>query len=217
MRKYIFSDESGDFNFSKNNGASKYFIICTICLDEYSIAHDLLGLRKQLVWDNICENESFHASRDKQVVRDEVFKIIQKHNFRIDATILEKSKSQPQLRTTDHRFYQYAWYYHFKKIAPLICDKNDELFISPASIGTKSEKAIFKNCVKDVITQSVPTVDWRIWFVESKFHPCLQIADYCTWAIQRKWEREDDRSHVLIADKIHTEFDLFRTGETHYY
>jgi hypothetical protein len=26
--------------------------------------------------------------------------------------------------------------------------------------------------------------------------PCLQVADYCTWAIQRKWERGDERSHV---------------------
>lgn len=187
-------------------------------MDEYSIAHELLGLRKQLVWDEVCDKDRFHATTDKQAVRDEVFKIIQKHNFRIDATILEKSKSEPQLRISNHEFYKYAWYYHFKKIGPLICNKNDELFISPASIGTSKEKAIFKNCVRDVVTQVIPTVDWRIWFVESKSHPCLQIADYCTWAIQRKWEElEDDRSHVLIADKIHTEFDLFRTGSRHYY
>jgi hypothetical protein len=35
--------------------------------------------------------------------------------------------------------------------------------------------------------------------------PCLVVADYCTWAIQRKWERDDQRSHELIAGKIASE------------
>ncbi len=35
--------------------------------------------------------------------------------------------------------------------------------------------------------------------------PCLVVADYCTWAIQRRWEREDPRSHMLLADKIRSE------------
>ncbi|HEV3094413.1 MAG TPA: hypothetical protein VGY30_07850 [Solirubrobacteraceae bacterium] len=34
---------------------------------------------------------------------------------------------------------------------------------------------------------------------------CLVIADYCTWAIQRRWERDDRRSHQLLADKIASE------------
>ena len=53
------------------------------------------------------------------------------------------------------------------------------------------------------------------WAYESD--PCLQIADYCTWAIQRKWEGNDPRSHVLIADKIRSEFDVWQRGTTYYY
>jgi hypothetical protein len=47
--------------------------------------------------------------------------------------------------------------------------------------------------------------------------PCLQVADYCTWAIQRKWERDDDRSHLLIAPKLRSEYDVWKSGEVHYY
>lgn len=47
--------------------------------------------------------------------------------------------------------------------------------------------------------------------------PCLQIADYCTWAIQRQWERNDTRSTDLIKDKIKTQFDVWGRGETYYY
>ncbi|HEY5286242.1 MAG TPA: hypothetical protein VIJ50_03970 [Solirubrobacteraceae bacterium] len=42
--------------------------------------------------------------------------------------------------------------------------------------------------------------------------PCLVVADYCTWAIQRRWEREDQRSHELIADKIASEVQVAPPG-----
>lgn len=38
--------------------------------------------------------------------------------------------------------------------------------------------------------------------------PCLVVADYCTWAIQRRWERNDGRSHALIATKISSEVEV---------
>jgi len=45
---------------------------------------------------------------DEQQIRDRVFDVLKPHGFRIDATILEKRRAQPQIRTTDERFYQYA-------------------------------------------------------------------------------------------------------------
>jgi hypothetical protein len=35
--------------------------------------------------------------------------------------------------------------------------------------------------------------------------PCLWAADYCTWAIQRKWERRDERAYELIAAAVASE------------
>jgi hypothetical protein len=34
------------------------------------------------------------------------------------------------------------------------------------------------------------------------------VADYCTWAIQRKWEREDNRSQILLNEKIASETEI---------
>jgi len=45
----------------------------------------------------------------------------------------------------------------------------------------------------------------------------LQIADYCTWAIQRKWERTDAKSYNIIKDRITYEYDLWGHGTKHYY
>lgn len=44
-----------------------------------------------------------------------------------------------------------------------------------------------------------------------------RIADYCCWAILRKWERNDARSHVLIANEIRSEYEIFQRGKTLYY
>jgi hypothetical protein len=47
--------------------------------------------------------------------------------------------------------------------------------------------------------------------------PCLQVADYCTWAIQRKWERNDNRSYDLISGKLESEYDVWAIGRTYHY
>ena len=46
---------------------------------------------------------------------------------------------------------------------------------------------------------------------------CLQAADYCAWAIQRRWEREDARSYDLIRNLIVREHDLFEQGRDTFY
>lgn len=63
------------------------------------------------------------------------------------------------------------------------------------------------------------TVDanWMTDFCPASADPCLQVADYCAWAIQRKWERDDPRSYDLISDRITYEYDLWSHGNTHHY
>src|SRR3972149_1742041 len=120
-RLFIFADEAGCFNFSRNPGASKYYIVCTIACDECSkLGAALLDLRRELIWEKAPVHEYFHASEDKQAIRDRVFALLQRHDFSIQATIMEKSKAMPKIRPTNHRFYQYGWYYHFQFAAPKI-------------------------------------------------------------------------------------------------
>ncbi len=62
-----------------------------------------------------------------------------------------------------------------------------------------------------------PTKKWATDFWPSGADPCLQVADYCAWAIQRKWEKGDARSYDLIKDRITYEYDLWKKGEIHHY
>lgn len=216
-RKYVFADECGNFDFSRRQGASKYFILATITCGSCDVGHDLLGLRRELALKGMGLDSEFHAAEDKQAIRDEVFKAITPHSFRIDATILEKSKAQAHLRTTEERFYQYAWFYHMKHIAPQVIAKGDELLVVGASLGSKKKKNVFHSAISDVMKQVSPTTAFQVASWQASSEPCLQVVDYCAWAIQRKWEQGDSRSHLLVSPKIGTEFDLFHFGTTHHY
>ena len=126
------------------------------------LGQTIMELRRELVWHGFGQQDCIHATSDPQAVRDVVFDLISKHEFRIDATILEKSKAAPQVRATEIRFYQYAWYYHFKHVAPLIFSKDDEAFVCAASIGTHKKRASFKAAVNDIIKNKIAT-EFDLW------------------------------------------------------
>ena len=107
MSTYIYADESGNFDFSLNAGASRYFILTTVVMKDLSVENELLELRRELAWEGLELRNGFHATTDKQSVRDRVFDILGGHNFRVDATILDKRKAKPNIRPTDTRFYKY--------------------------------------------------------------------------------------------------------------
>lgn len=94
---------------------------------------------------------------------------------------------------------------------------SDRLFVAASSLGTKKARGALHTAVDDVVRQLSPCRSHRVAFWPADSDPCLQVADYCTWAIQRKWERQDQRSHALIASKVQSEFDVWARGKVQYY
>jgi hypothetical protein len=215
--RYLFADEAGCFTFKRAGGASRYFLLCTLITEDCTLAHELLDIRRQLCMSGDPACNKLHATEDRQSTRDKVFEVLSKYQFRVDATILEKSKAQPQARASEATFYQYAWYYHFKHIGRAALGSADKLLITAAALGHNKVRAAFKNAVNNTVQQILPRDRWEVVFMDSAMEPLLWAADYCAWAIQRKWEKNDDRSHKLIAHCIRSEYDLWETGETHYY
>ena len=216
--KYIFADESGDFTFTKGANISRYFIVCTIIMKDCTIGNDLMALRRRLAWEKTSAlGNYFHATADQQSIRDEVYDLIRDEDFTVQATIMEKSKAQPQVRESNERFYKYGWLYHFRHGIMSNAQKTDELLITTASVATRKAQGAFTDAVNDVVQQHISRSQWRTSFCPCACDPCLQIADYCTWAIQRKWERGDERSYKLIKNMITYEYELWERGTKHYY
>ncbi len=221
MRKYMFSDESGDLQCRADPNVSKYFSVGTLTVTQAQTADiraAMINLRDELAWRSQGLDTTFHATTDKQAIRDEVFKVLATLDFRFDITLLEKRKSQPNIRTDEPTLFKYAWYYHLKYIAPRVFAANDEVLIVAAELGTKKMRKAFRGAIEDVMTQCL---DYRVkrtlafWRDESEAG--LLAVDYLTWAVTRFYERQDRRSYDLIRDRVHSEFDLFSWGRTYYY
>lgn len=216
-KRFVFADEAGCFTFKRTQGASRYFIICTLTTDDCSICNDLLELRRTLILDGDSNRNKLHATTDAQAIRDRVFVSLGAHCFRIDATILEKAKAPPHVRMSEADFYRFAWRHHFKPLGQELSIESEKTLITAASIGTKKTKATFKLALNNALQETTLRQNWEASFLESAMDPMLWAADYCAWAIQRKWEKADDRSYRLIADKITSEIDFWRADQISYY
>jgi hypothetical protein len=217
--KLLFADEAGCFTFEKKLGASRYFILCTVAMDDDAVATALIRLRRKLAWDGATLGDFFHASEDKQAVRDAVFDVILEHPFTVQATIMEKTKAEPQTRITKSRFYKTGWYFHFKHGMQGQFRAQHETLITAACLGTKKERIAFEEAVDDVMRQTMRVKEWKTDFMPAAADPGLQVADYCAWAIYRKWESggADVRSYDRIRGRITYEFDLWSKGKVHHY
>ena len=92
----------------------------------------------------------------------------------------------------------------------------DELLVVASSLQIKRKqkttKAAIHKAVTEVVDQVSPTVTCHCAFSPAKTDPCLQVADYLTWAVQRKYERGDSRSYELVKHLIKSDYDYFRFG-----
>jgi hypothetical protein len=93
-------DESGNYAFNKHG--SEYLIFTALATDNpYILQHRLCELEKRLRKEKIMlsESECFHVTEDKQVVRDEVFGVLNRcDDFTVDSVVVEKCKTNPSLR-----------------------------------------------------------------------------------------------------------------------
>lgn len=218
----MFADESGDFGCRRATGVSRYFILTTVTLADCDVGDALLALRRRLAWEGYGLNSDLHATTETQAVRDEVFALLRGADIRVDATLLDKPKLDPKYHGQDSRIYGLVWSLHMRRLAGALTAPGDELLVVSAAIGTKQTRKRFYEAVTAEVARAAPAVQARTAHWASLSDPCLQVADYCGWAIQRRWEhtwagQPDTRSHVLIADKIRSEVNVFaRNTVTHY-
>lgn len=216
---YIFLDESGNLDFSV--GGSRYFILSAMSVSRsFPSTVPLMELKYDL-WEGGLEIEYFHASEDRQATRNAVFEIISKHSssYRTDSVIVEKRKTHPTLQSDHSRFYKkifdillhYVLEGHRKDHQQIIfvCD------VIPLNRRRKAlEKAIKLNLAAWAKTHGNR---YSILFCSSKSEQNLQVVDYISWAIYRKWEQADQRSYRLIQRCMRSEFDVFQTGANFFY
>lgn len=224
---YIFIDESGDFNFSKK-GSTFYTVSAVLTNSPWEKADEIAKLRYELLTDihssyglneDYLENklfDKFHATEDRQIVRDKFFKVIcSMTNITAHSIVVRKNRTNPSIQDPN-RFYSKIlgslMNYVFKSyIFSMLCIFVDGV---PASKGKKA----FEGAIKSEIKLKCPGIPFCIYHPPSASSSYLQVVDYINWAIFRKWENNDLRSYDLIKGLLgRPELDYFRNGWVDYY
>lgn len=213
---YIFLDEGGNFDFSPTG--TRYFTLTSVAMyrpfgirdpwDDYR--HDLLEYGKDV--------EYFHCAEDNRYIRERLFNILEQHStsFHIDSLIVEKAKTGPALRPDSH-FYPKMLGYLLKHILERSTGHQEVIVITDTIPHQKKRNAVEKG-VKQTLKAMLPAAEkYRVLHQSSKAHYGLQVADYCNWAIYRKWDKGDKQHYDQIGSAIRSEFDIFRSGTRMYY
>lgn len=223
---FVYIDESGDFNYTPSG--SKYYIItalATFCPSEKEA--ELTKLRQDILVGNLGLvldtkylekklSKKFHATEDKQVVRDMVFdEICQMRYCRTYSIVIQKNKLNPALYDSAN-FYSKFMGYVLKYIFKAYSFSKISIFVS--GIPINDHKATFKKAVVQQIENNGVRKPFTISYPPADSICMLQVVDYINWAIYRKWEKEDLRSYCLIQKFMGApELDLCKKGDTIYY
>jgi hypothetical protein len=227
---FIFLDEAGNLDFSPKG--SKFWSLTAVCTFHPVAGRGAFWELLYSLADDGAGQECFHATEDRQAVRDEVFKIITQlaDDLEIHSVIAEKRKTHPSFyRRTRRRgnnivqekdegpFYDLIcrvllrYLFKRKKFAEAA-----RIVVVLSSLFTKAKHDALLGSLKKHLKEHTK-VPFSIYFHHTKADVNCQVADYCGWAITIKWERGETRSYDLIKTKVKSEFEIFQHGNRTYY
>lgn len=215
---YLFLDEAGNFDFTQKG--TRFFVLTSVSVCRPFLVHVPLDNYKHDCLEIGLDTEYFHCSEDNPKVRNRVFDLIADHleDIKIDSLIIEKPKTGPALRE-DRRFYPEMLGYLLKFVLPKEVAKGaEEVIVITDTIPVQSKRQAIEKAIHQSLTKMLPEgMHYRILHHASRSHYGLQVADYCCWAVFRKWQKGDPTYYDRIRAAIRSEFDLFQTGKNRYY
>lgn len=212
---FLFIDESGNFDFS-DSGTTNFVMACVAVLAPLESAGKLNSLKYELLSEGY-DISSFHATEDRQFVRDRVFPLIDGlRNVRAHVIYGDKHFAAPSLHSAEnlHALFGKA----IMKFALLDFSKNKyhQIVVVFDQSLTKKKQGAFMAAVKaELKSLGKP---FRIYFHQMKTDANGQIADYICWARYVVLERNENRPWDSIQQTLKpASFNIFRHEHTRYY
>lgn len=211
---FVFVDESGNLDFSPSG--TKFYVLAAIATVNPILSATTLQELKYTHLERNEDIEMFHASEDRQYIRNEVLDAIKGMQGTITAHYIfaQKNKANPSI--------QKAPVFYAKLGAALmkfiISYKSNEyskvIIIFDKCLRAKEQKAFLKEVKPQLKALAKP---YQIYFhrVLTDFNG--QIADYCAWSKYVSLERGEMRPITSLKNIQDSSFDLFARGTKEYY
>ncbi len=223
-------------------GCSKYFILGVLDgTNQENLSQELIELRAQLLADPYFKNVpsmqpserktyyTFHAKDDLPEVRREVFSILRKHKLRFLAVVRNKHKvleyvrqrnaNDPNYHYNPNELYDFMVRVLFKNLL----HKDPEYSITFSKRGNQDRTQSLRNALESaqrrfaekwIINDSYSTIN----VIPQSPKECiyLQVVDYFLWALQRFYEKQEDRYLELLWSSFSLVHDIDDTREAQY-
>lgn len=201
---HIHLDESGDWNF--NPRGSKYYVITAAwTFEPRQLANTLTKLRYGFVKQGLSI-EGFHAAPDKQATRNAVVAaMLADDSWSFAAVVMEKRKINPVLRDP-HKFYPKfagALLRFVLSGSRLRGASHALVYADTLPMDTNAKREGTLKAIRSVCSDRLPSgVDYHVYSHCHQSNAWIQAADYCSWSIQRKWERADTLTYQVLAPRM---------------
>ena len=211
---YIFVDEAGDMDFSAKG--SKHYMFNFLVkkrpfnLHEYIATYRYSLLERNLdpLNDKRLDIEYFHACEDNQYIKHELFNLIStfnKNNVKSYSYILEKPKVAPSKVKQKDKFYINNLTLAIKQLLNKLKIDKDFIIITdrlPVQKNKNKQVGALKKGIKEYIKNNNLNIRYDIFHHCSASSVNLQIVDYISWAIFRKYERNQDNYFKKIEQYL---------------
>lgn len=211
---YVFLDESGNLDFSR--GGTKHYVLAAVTsVNPLVSSQDLQNLKYKLLQQGV-DVEYFHASEDKQTIRNEVIKQIQTmaNTIKVHYIYAEKPKAYPALQSSAP-FYAKLGMTLIRFIISYKSNGFDQIVIVfDKALPRKEQKAFLGQIKPELKRLGKP---YQIYFHRTLSDFNGQIADYFAWSKYVSLERNELRPLKALSNIEMTEFDLFARGTKQWY
>lgn len=187
---FVFADESGNFDFS--TAGTKHFVLAAlITSDPVKSGNALQRIRYEFLSKGV-NIPFFHASTDRQFVRDQVIsriaslRHIEVHTIGFEKTVLDPEVQHPAA------LYVSAGISLGSTVKKAVRegDHTSLVFVFDKALSNAQQNAFLSGIKPYLARISVP---FHIVFHNVKYEPNGQIADYFAWARYISLERAEHR------------------------
>jgi hypothetical protein len=196
-------DESGNLDFGPKG--TRYFCVGTLATRDPAALERAPGaLRYDLLAEGV-ELEAFHATEDRQAVRDRVFAALTAAGgFEVGALVVDKA-GVPEALREEARFYPECAERLLARVFARYPDPGERVVVVTNRPPLERTKQAVEKAFKLFIRRRLGARPLGVLHHASAAHAALHAADYALWAVYRTWRGGDARSHALVAPHLRSE------------
>lgn len=210
---YIFLDESGDLGFDfRKKKTSRFFIVVFLFVKNKGPVEKII----KKIFKSFTKKEKrfhqgiLHCFKEMPKTRIKILNLLKEKDVSVIAIYLNKKKVYTRLKDEKHVLYNYVTNIlldrvYNKKLIPI----NEPInLIASRRETNKFLNENFKNYLKNQINKN-HSLRIVVEIKSPNEEKSLQVADFVSWAIYRKFEFNDESYRNLIKEKIVEESPLF--------